>query len=90
MRCGRRVGQLGACRRWCNFRKKWGTTGAAGDDCAEVEAPVPGWRGMTLRQPPFQGIAQRAPLAQRGARGLLQELPLMPGRGWAPAQLPAR
>ena len=55
------------------YRKKWGTTGDTGDDCAELEVPAPGG-GIMLRQQPFQGRTKKAPSRRRGAR-LLQEIP---------------
>ena len=55
-------------------RKKWGSTGESGDDCAEVEdADSP----TGLRQKPFQGLINREgsrPAARRHGRHL-QELP---------------
>ena len=55
-------------------RRKWGSTGESGDDCAEVEdADSP----TGLRQEPFQGLTDREgsrPAASRHGRHL-QELP---------------
>ena len=54
-------------------RRKWGSTGESGDDCAEVEdADSP----TGLRQKPFQGLTDREgsrPAARRHSRHL-QEL----------------
>ena len=55
-------------------RRKWGSTGESGDDCAEVEdtdSPT------GLRQKPFQGLTNREsskPETRRHGRHL-QELP---------------
>ena len=55
-------------------RRKWGSTGESGDDCAEVEdADSP----TGLRQKPFQGLTNREsskPETRRHGRHL-QELP---------------
>lgn len=52
------------------FRLKWGSTGASGDDCAEVETAVPG----VLRQQPFEGRQSTAQLHRQQPRRL-KELP---------------